>query len=91
MRSFGCVVRDARLARGMTLQAVAAKVGTYRGYISAIENARVSPPSAGVTVKLARALGLDPRDLLKRGWIEKAPSIIRGEVADSLFPEERAS
>lgn len=90
MRRFGSVIREARLAKGLTLQAVATKAGTFRGYISAIENARVSPPAAGMTVKLAHALGLDPKDLLKRGLVEKAPSLIRPDLAAALFPHERS-
>ena len=88
MKRFGLVVREARRAKGLTLEAVARRLGSHRGYLSAIENSRFSPPKAKMIVKLAKVLGVDPKALLKRGVVERAPDLIRGDLARILFPNE---
>jgi transcriptional regulator with XRE-family HTH domain len=89
MKSYGRVVYDARKAKGWTLQDVARRSGTHKGYISGIESRKVAPPSPKLSNKLAKALGLDPLDLLRRAWVEKAPAPIRTEVTNLLFPGEK--
>jgi transcriptional regulator with XRE-family HTH domain len=88
MKSYGYIIHQARKAKGLTLDQLASKIGSHKGYISGIENRKVNPPASKVTVKLAKVLGLDPKDLLRRSWVEKAPELIRGEIASLLFPAE---
>ena len=89
MKRFGHVVREARKAKGLTLEAVAQRLGSHRGYLSAIENSRFNPPRERTVLKLARILGLKPKPLLTRVMVERAPALIRKEMARLLFPGEK--
>ena len=88
MHSYGSVIRRARQERGLSLVELADKAGTNKGYISGIETESVSPPAPRLSMRLAKALGLDPKDLLRRAWVEKAPREIRSELMALLFPSE---
>ncbi len=62
----GNTIRAARIARGLTLQSVAASLGlTCRQQIYEWESGRVCPGPKHLA-KLAEVLGLDVRDLLPR-------------------------
>jgi transcriptional regulator with XRE-family HTH domain len=61
----------------MTLEGVAKKIGSHKGYVSGIENDKVSPPSVKVIVKFAKVFGQDPRMMVRIAWVDKAPAIIR--------------
>lgn len=88
MKSYGSIIHSARRKKGWTLDQVASKIGSHKGYISGIENGKVRPPSPKISGKLAKVLGLDAKDLLRRAWAEKAPMLIRTEIAALLFPNE---
>ena|SRR5687767_6269215 len=88
MKSYGLVLREARKAKGWTLDELARKARTNKGYISGIENSATKPPATKLSNRLANALGLDPKDLLRRAWAEKAPEPIRAEIIALLFPKE---
>lgn len=60
-----------RAARGLTLDALAARSGVSRGMIIQIEQARTNP-SVGTTVKLADALGVSIATLLD---FEQGPQV----------------
>jgi|FLYN01.1.fsa_nt_gi transcriptional regulator with XRE-family HTH domain len=79
-RRFGPLVRKLRRERGLSLVALARKIGTGKGYISGIESGSVPPPSAKMTAKMAQALAVDPVRMVLLGWIEKAPKLIQGIV-----------
>ena len=78
------VIRTQRKAKGLTLEALAKRCGTFKGYISGIENARVAPPAVDLAVKLARALGVDADDLIELGWATKAPKRIRQRAMECI-------
>lgn len=78
--SFGSTIKDARLMRHLTLDALAKKVGTHKGYISGIELGKVNPPSPKMIEKLGKVLGLGVPTLLLLAWIEKAPITILPEA-----------
>lgn len=80
MSQFGDLVRTLRKERGLTLEAVARKIGTHKGYISGIEGGKVSPPSVKLIKKYAKALGQDPKHLVRIAWVDKAPEIIRDDA-----------
>jgi transcriptional regulator with XRE-family HTH domain len=84
MNSFGQVVRARRRQLGLTLEQLAKKVGTHKGYVSGTENGKVRPPAAKLTLKLAKALDLNALDLVELGWAEKAPALIRDRVRTRL-------
>ena len=77
MQEFGELIRSMRKAKGLTLEEVAQKVGTKKGYISGIENSKVNPPAPDKVRKLAKVLGGSPLLFLLLATIQKAPAEIR--------------
>ncbi|MEM6854181.1 MAG: LexA family transcriptional regulator [Planctomycetota bacterium] len=81
METVGQIVRKRREALGLTLSALAGAVGVTKGYISMIENHRVSnPPSAGLLDALERALGITAGELQRAADWQSTPEPIRQEV-----------
>jgi transcriptional regulator with XRE-family HTH domain len=87
MLKFGEVVRARRKFLNLTLEALARKIGSHKGYVSGIENQKVSPPSPKITEKLSRALEINVDKLLLHGWAQKAPKKIRSWVSDMVSKE----
>jgi transcriptional regulator with XRE-family HTH domain len=81
---FGDLVHSLRKARGLTMEVLARKIGTQKGYISGIENAKVNPPSVKVIRKYAKVLGQDVKHLVRLAWVDKAPKIIREDAEQFL-------
>jgi len=77
---FGELVRTWRQAKGLTLDVVAKKIGTHKGYISGIERGKVSPPSVKLIRKFAKVFGQDEKQLVRMAWVDKAPALIRDEA-----------
>jgi len=77
---FGKLTRTIRLERGLTMEALALKLGTHKGYVSGIESGKVSPPSVKLIRKYAKALGQDVRHLVRLAWVDKAPKLIRDDA-----------
>jgi transcriptional regulator with XRE-family HTH domain len=82
---FGHEVKNLRIREGLTTVVLARKTGTHKGYISGIENAKVNPPSRKILVKMARALDVDLKWLMKLSVVSKAPAEIRDEVGRKLL------
>lgn len=80
MSNFGDLLRRLRREHGYSLRAVAKKLGTQKGYLSGIENAKVNPPSAKLVKRIAQIYRQDERMLLRLAWADKAPSLIREEA-----------
>ena len=80
MSNFGDLVKRLRKEKGLTLEAVAKKIGSHKGYVSGIENAKVNPPSVKIIRKFARLFTQDERTLVRMAWADKAPPIIRDEA-----------
>jgi len=85
MQRFGTILRRARLARGWTLDDVARRVRSHKGYISGMENRNVNPPSATLVLKLAQLYELDGTELLLLAIAEKAPKQVRAELNRRVF------
>lgn len=83
---FGTKLRVLRKAKGLTLEQLARKIKSHKGYVSGIENGKVNPPSPKVVKRIAAVFGEDPKPLLKMAWADKAPLDIREEVCAALFP-----
>jgi transcriptional regulator with XRE-family HTH domain len=81
---FGTLVKRLRQEKNLTLEAVAKKIGSHKGYVSGIENDKVSPPSVKIILKYAKLLGQDPKMLVRLAWVDKAPSIIRDDAEGFL-------
>ena len=77
---FATLVREKRHQKGLTLQNVADKIGTEKGYVSGFENKKVNPPSPKLVKKLAKLLDIDETLLLVYSFVEKAPPEIRDLV-----------
>jgi transcriptional regulator with XRE-family HTH domain len=82
---FGREVKNLRIREGLTTVVLARKTGTHKGYISGIENAKVNPPSKKILVKMAKALGVELKWLMKLSVVSKAPIEIRAEVERKLI------
>lgn len=74
---FGKLIKQWRKDKGMTLDQVAKKVDSHKGYISGVENGKVNPPALGLILKLAKVFGKDEKALATLAYIDKAPALIR--------------
>lgn len=74
---FGRLLKTWRKERNMTLDQVAKKVGSHKGYISGVENGKVNPPAIGLIRKLAKVFSKDEKSLATLAYIDKAPALIR--------------
>jgi transcriptional regulator with XRE-family HTH domain len=81
---FGDLVKKLRKGKGLTLEAVAKKLGSHKGYVSGIENDKVNPPSIKIIKKYAKVLGQDARTLARIAWVDKAPEILREDAEKFL-------
>ncbi len=78
LQAFGKILREARDNRALTLDALAQATGISKPYLSQIETARTpGPPSPQKLRRLAKALGLDPEELLAAADWLRAPASIR--------------
>jgi transcriptional regulator with XRE-family HTH domain len=76
---FGKRLRDLRKQKGMTLETLAAKIGSSKGYLSGIENEKVNPPTEKFVRKLARIFGQDEIEFLKMAYLDKVPRSLQPE------------
>ena len=72
-------VREVRLKRGLTLEALAEQVGSSKSYMWEIENKDVARPSAEKLHQIAFALGTTAEYLLS------AEEVTEAEAADLAF------
>jgi transcriptional regulator with XRE-family HTH domain len=84
MSNFGDLVRRLRRERALTLDQVAKKIGSHKGYVSGIENGKVNPPSVKFIRKFAKLFAHDEKEMVRIAWLDKAPKIIREEVAAAV-------
>jgi transcriptional regulator with XRE-family HTH domain len=81
---FGDLVKKLRKEKGLTLEAVAKKIGSHKGYVSGIENDKVNPPSVKIVRKFAKLFSQDARALARLAWVDKAPAILRKDAEEFL-------
>ena len=82
MSEFGKVVQALRQDSGLTLEQLGRKIGSHKGYISGIENGKVSPPSIRYLKKMHHvlqigALDIPLEDFVELAWVQKSPVLIR--------------
>ena len=65
VETFGKKLRDLRIDSGIGLRELARLIDKSPGYLSDVEHDHVSPPSEDVILKIAAALAVDKRELLK--------------------------
>ncbi len=80
MSRFAAVVKKAREEKGLSLAEAASKLGTFKGYVSGIENDKLRPPSPKLVHKYAALYALPEKELLALAWAAKAPTSIRAVV-----------
>lgn len=76
----GRMIRDARLARGISLRALAGKVGIHFSHLSKIENGKDSIGRDSIA-RIAEELGVDPDLLLGESGHQAVPFRVLGDVA----------
>ena len=64
----------------MTLEQVARKIQSHKGYVSGIENGKVNPPSVKFIKKFARIFQHDEKLMVRMAYVDKAPKAIRDEA-----------
>lgn len=80
MSRFGDLVKRLRKEKGLTLEVVAKKLGSHKGYVSGIENDKVNPPSVKMLMKYAKIFGRDARSFIRLAWVDKAPALIKEDA-----------
>jgi len=80
MSRFGDLVKRLRKDRSMTLEQVARKIQSHKGYVSGIENGKVNPPSVKFIRKFARIFQYDEKQMVRMAYVDKAPKLIRDEA-----------
>lgn len=65
-KSFAANLRAARVARGLSQEALAHDAGLHRTYIGSVERGERNISIDNIE-RLARALGVEPADLMRRG------------------------
>ena len=91
MSRFGELVKKLRKERDLTLEVVAKKIGSHKGYVSGIENDKVNPPSVKIIKKFAKLFGQDARSLARLAWVDKAPAILKEDAEAFLRWSEKHS
>lgn len=85
----GSIIKEARLAKGMTQEELAEKVGVKKSAVAKWENGRVSEIKRSNLKNLSDILGITPTKLL--GDIEMDPAGVAQELAEIyLNPELRS-
>ena len=84
MSRFGDLVKRLRKDRGMTLEQVARKIQSHKGYVSGIENGKVNPPSVKFIRKFARIFQHDEKLMVRMAYVDKAPKMIKDEAKQLL-------
>jgi transcriptional regulator with XRE-family HTH domain len=80
MSNFGTQIRRLRKERGWSLNILAKKLGTQKGYLSGIENGKVNPPSVKLLKRFAKVFEQDEKAMLRMAWADKAPELIREDT-----------
>ena len=91
MSQFGDLVRKLRKERQLTLEDVARKIGSHKGYVSGIENGKVNPPSVKFIRKFSRLFKHDEKEMVRIAYVDKAPKMIREEIRSIVFSRPRSA
>ena len=85
MGIFGKKIYELRKEKGMTLEELANRIGSCKGYISGIETSSRRPPSDKIVRKLAKIFGVNKKLLLRLAHIDKIPEDLRQELQNSTI------
>lgn len=84
MKRFHEIVDEAIRAKGLKLEALAKRCGTHKGYVSGWRRGKVNPPTAKFVRRLAKALDLEPTNLLVLAELEKIDKEVRQLFHDAI-------
>jgi len=73
---FGRALKKERHRKLMTMEALAKKAKTSKGYLSGIENGKVNPPFPMMVVRICVALGISSEPLLLLSEMAKAAKAV---------------
>jgi len=76
---FGPYLKKCRINASLTQKELARRTGLSDAYINRVENQEADPPTHKVCVALARALGIDAKDLWKLAFIARLDRWLRNE------------
>ena len=76
----GKMIKDARVARGISLRGLASQVGIHFSHLSKIENGKDSIGRDSLT-KIAESLGVDPDLMLGEAGHQTVPFRVLGNIA----------
>ena len=79
-KRFGRFMESARSSLNLTLEVVAKRSGTSKGYLSGIENGAVNPPAEGIARRLARTLKLKEDAVAAAAELEKLPKVAQDAI-----------
>lgn len=77
---FGSLLKKRRLDMGLTMEQMAGKIRTTKGYISGVENGHIPPFGPKKIPRAALVLGVDVEMAQMLAWADKAPKLIRSQV-----------
>ena len=80
-------VTELRKKRGLTLEQLAAASGVSRSMLSQIERGKANPTLA-VTLRIARAFGMNIGDLVDQPWTASRIEVVRADDASQLFRDD---
>jgi transcriptional regulator with XRE-family HTH domain len=78
---FSAWLSNKRLATAMTLEAVAKRIGSHKGYVSGIINEKVNPPSAKICARLGKLFRVHPGYVTYLAYRDKAPEAVQDRIA----------
>ena len=83
--SVGVMIRQLRLARGLTLEGLAKKVGCVKGYLSAIETGKRPPPETALAERLERELQAPAGVIVRASAWSRTPQRVRAEIESEVW------
>lgn len=78
---FGAVLKAQRLARGLTLEALAVQAGCTKGYLSLVERGVKPPPAEALIERLEDVLSLESGSLSHVAEWEQTPRAVKRDLA----------
>jgi len=87
MKTFGERVREARKAKGYSLDQVSKAMRSHKGYICGIETGGTSAPSPKMLPALCRKLELSLEEMAALAYWEKRPKLVTAGALLKLLEE----
>ena len=86
--AFGHKIKALRFARRLTLEQVAKRIGSHKGYVSGIENDKVNPPSPKIIRRIAKLFNEPYEVLLAQAELQKIHRDVPLETLRAAIDDE---